>query len=1416
MDPETPRLTYEWVSAHLVGLRGVALWADNRLDIQYASGNVSNPTNYTASGNLITWTTQLTVTNGTGTRIVSPDGTVSFSYSLTNAAGTYLTNLTFRGAPDDPADPQTVTNGTQTLAISTIADGHTQLQASFDLSSGILTDLQNYTYFDDHTYEITRMDGTTEAYTNSTCCGTGAYVDRDGVVTAYGYDARHRLITTTRLGITTSNVLDAAGNVLETWRYPTQGDPVRLSAATYDTAGRLITSTDALGYTTTNSYAFDQNGRFVTRTDYPNGSYREEYRNREGTTDRIVGTAVFPVRYVYEGCYGPYYTREIKLDANGNDTLERTITYPDFFGRNYLIAYNDGAQQQSDYDTATGQLVKEVDPDGVTTLYEYNVRGEVEATGTDLDGNGTLTSAVDRRTRTVTDYWAKPGADNVRRTRTFVWTDAGSELCVATNEVSVTGTNTWYSSFGRTTQTQTHYGANGARTVTTTAPDGSYTVQTYLDGQLQSVARYTAGGQEQIAGTSYSYDAHGRQATVTDTATSRVTTFYYNAADQVVTNVVSATGLADQVTVYAYDALGRLTNTVLPDATSVSQEYFANGLLQQTHGSRTYPVAYTYDAQGRMQTMTTWQDYAASSGAATTTWTYDGYRGFLTNKAYTDGNGVAYTYTDGGRLKTRAWARGNPRLLTTYTYGFDDAVNNNDYGDLVGVSYSNDPQSTPAITYGYDRQGRQTSASQGGTTVNRVYGDAGNLIAESYSGGPLDGLMVSNAYDGLLRRQQLTLNAQPSTLGYAFTYDGASRLLSASDGTHSATYDYLTGSSLVEHIYFTNNTTRVMTTSKSYDGLNRLTRIGSADGQGATLSSFGYALNTANQRTSVTNADSSYWVYGYDELGQVVSGKKYWSDGTPVAGQQFEYGFDDIGNREWTKAGGDNNGSNLRTADYDNNLLNQITSREVPGYVDIIGTATNTAIVTANLTASQRKGDYFRIEVPLTNSSGPAYATIETVGVISGGGGTNVDIVTTNTGNLLLPAAAEGLYYDADGNLTGDSLWTNTWNGENRLVATESANGVPTEGKKRETWTYLPDGRWIERVVSKWESGDYVPEATNRFVWDGQVLLAILDHTNGLVAGFMRGVDLSGTLQGAGGVGGLLAITTATNGTHFYCHDGNGNVTALVDADDGSVSALYEYDPFGNELRATGLMAKENPMRFSSQYKDDVTGDSKYLFREYRPSIGRWPNRDPIGEKASNLHCFVGNEPISAFDILGLVLIRQGDKLKLVKNGMEIGTLTVKEYVLKSWVSSFGAILKLDVDIKDKSNCRFLRWRQRLTFTDQKGRFQPNSNGITANNLLDPTPNDDDKEWYYANKQRIGSKDGLSDPFSDSPTIFRNRFYSAPDAPIKLLKLKFLYRLELVEVFTLDQKNRGTVIQVIEWGFESDALGRDQLLERKE
>jgi YD repeat-containing protein len=96
---------------------------------------------------------------------------------------------------------------------------------------------------------------------------------------------------------------------------------------------------------------------------------------------------------------------------------------------------------------------------------------------------------------------------------------------------------------------------------------------------------------------------------------------------------------------------------------------------------------------------------------------------------------------------------------------------------------------------------------------------------------------------------------------------------------------------LVGRITFASNAVTRMTTTKSYDFLNRLTQISSAPSASSAVS-FVYSYNDPNQRVRVGQADGSFWLYQYDSLGQVISGKKYWPDWTPVAGRQFEYAFE--------------------------------------------------------------------------------------------------------------------------------------------------------------------------------------------------------------------------------------------------------------------------------------------------------------------------------------------------------------------------------------------------------------------------------------------------------------------------------------------------------------------------------------------
>src|SRR5690606_37260139 len=114
-------------------------------------------------------------------------------------------------------------------------------------------------------------------------------------------------------------------------------------------------------------------------------------------------------------------------------------------------------------------------------------------------------------------------------------------------------------------------------------------------------------------------------------------------------------------------------------------------------------------------------------------------------------------------------------------------------------------------------------------------------------------------------------------------------------------------------------------------------------------------------------------------------------------------------------------------------------------------------------------------------------------------------------------------------------------------------------------------------------------DETIKFVWDGWLLVAELDGSDDLVRSYIWGLDMSGTGQGAGGIGGLLAVVDHTGMapvTYWVACDHNGNVMTLVDASDQSVAAAYEYTPYGETLSVDGDFASVNPMRFSTKYFD--------------------------------------------------------------------------------------------------------------------------------------------------------------------------------------------------------------------------------------
>jgi RHS repeat-associated protein len=238
------------------------------------------------------------------------------------------------------------------------------------------------------------------------------------------------------------------------------------------------------------------------------------------------------------------------------------------------------------------------------------------------------------------------------------------------------------------------------------------------------------------------------------------------------------------------------------------------------------------------------------------------------------------------------------------------------------------------------------------------------------------------------------------------------------------------------------------------------------------------------------------------------------------------------------------------------------------------------------------------------------------------------------------------LTHDLDGNLTNDGTYEYTYDAENRLTSVTPLN--PQDGDKKVEAAYDYLSRRISKQVSVYEGGTWEIEKTITFVYDGWNLIQETTTTDSgnTTEYYVWGLDLSGTLHGAGGIGGLLSKTNDLTGTTFLSmYDANGNAGQLVDAADGSRAATYEYDPFGHLWNATGPEAEHNPFRFSTKYVDGEVGLYYYGYRYYSPELGRWVRRDPIGERGGiNLYGFAGNEPIGTKDSYGLVAWEEIDR----------------------------------------------------------------------------------------------------------------------------------------------------------------------------
>ncbi len=776
------------------------------------------------------------------------------------------------------------------------------------------------------------------------------------------------------------------------------------------------------------------------------------------------------------------------------------------------------------------------------------------------------------------------GSDELGRTNFFGYCDCGS-LYSVTNAL------------GHVTLFDHDY---AGRLTTESATNGSLVTYQYNAlGQVTNVL--------DSAGTStrFTYNNQGLLTAISN-AYGRAFATTYDHRDRA-TNVVSAAGVS---VTNVFDNLDRLLTRGFPDGGVEKFAYSTRGLMAYTN-QLGFATLYGRDAFRRLTAVTNANQeivqasYNPAGDLLTlsdgknqkTSWAYDVF-GLMTARTNDVGTLVATNGYDANWRLTAHWtpAKG----LTTYSY--DDA------GNLTNVNY---PVS-PDVALGYDALNRLTNLITTGQFTNSYsytnFGAFDGALANE--DGPWPNDTVSLGYANR-QRTTLSLNSPLSTFNQTYAYDAARRLTNVTSTAGAFVYHYSSQPSpLIAQLtlpggsYITN----------TFDGLARLTSTLLKNSGGGVLNAHAYQYNVGNERTKQTRADGSYVDYSYDAISQLITAVGKESGGSSRLNEQSGWDFDPAGNLNFRT----NNGF-LQT--FNTVSLNQLTTATRANTFTVSGNASLTATnVTVNTLAATRYADatFAKDGFTLTNGT-------NTFTVIAK---TSLGLNGTNTISVNLPAT-NTFAYDLNGNLRTNGPIIYAYDDANRLVTNYVAGAWKSE--------HLYDGLSRRRITRDytWQSSAWVLTKEVRLVWDGLLPIQERDTNNHSLVTYTRGLDLSGSLAGAGGIGGLLARTD-NQGSVFYHADGMGNVTALVDAQQ-TLEGRYLYDPFGRLLGMWGPVAPRNVMRFSSKPVDLLTGDYDFGYRRYSTDLQRWLHQDPIREAGGiNLYQFVGNNPLSYVDRDGL------------------------------------------------------------------------------------------------------------------------------------------------------------------------------------
>jgi RHS repeat-associated protein len=1154
-----------------------------------------------------------------------PDGTLT-RYTYTSVADpvtsgqTALKTTVEHGAVDAaqfaPAATGPVpalTKGTRTETITNSFEKVIDAK-SWDIASGLLLE-QAVVITVDAIGRPTHIihDGDPDDYETFTfaCCGVKTHRARDGSLADYTKDALDRpTVTLVTLGPqTTTTGHTYTTETLGGRTLPKITITQTISAGSNTTGSLLVSETvenlrgqtlisrspDANGDNVTEAITYTHNpgtrtdsttgpdGITLSITGYADGQTHTSLRTHNGTPVSVLTSYDYAPHNLNGG--GMQTTITASVEGVPLTTKSSYSNLANRIFRSESPGYNGAALVTTAAVDERGRATGQSSTGKPSTLRVLNLLGETTESWIDSNGDGQFNDTVvngikDSVTKTTSDFVTEDQTI-CRRTRQWVRDDGNTDILTSTAFRSTGGIyqkSVPLAGSGPITVTTGTKSLNGnassstATNIGTGALTRTNVVTLNADGTTTMVATNKDTNGAVVTTISQVSDLQGRTLTRIGER-GLVTTYGDFTASGTPRKVIQSDGT---YTITTLDAAARptkvetFTNSNALIAT-VNSTYHLDGSVAAEWGTDTNPTYKLYDLFGRMTELRTYRSTNLTLAPDADTQGYD----------TTIWNYEAAT----GLLLNKRYADGKG---PDYTFTPDGKLQTRMWDRTASGS-----QNRIVTTYGYTPAGRLASTDYSDSTpdVSITYDRIGRPLTQS--NGFAQSILAYDQNNLALDTETISYNldGQP---GFEF-----SRVLDR----RPVNYGRDTGWELKDNATVENQATR---TYSSTNG--RLWKVSglASPAQGFVAPEFAYTYvsgsNLIDAVAGPVHTVDNVWEDGRD----VLDLKENKVGGTSVS--KYDYGVNGLGQRSTVSQTGSAFAA-ARGITWGYDALGQVTSADSTesahdrGYLyDAIG--------------NRRGVRNEAVGVPI-NPDGSIMANQGTIDYAS-----NSLNQYTIANSIALPQDA----YDSDGNLRNGSLPASqtenselTWDAENRLVEVRVGTSGPLV-------RYAYDS--LSRRIAKTVGAD-----TTLYLYDGWNVIAEYDGA-GLTKTYSWGMDLSGTMQGAGGVGGLLAVQAGSQ-VHYPTFDGNGNVSEYLNSA-GTPAAHFEYDPFGNTVINTDT-AGMFPYRFSTKPVDSETGLLYYGMRYYSPATGRWMSRDPIFELSGyNIYSAISNNSLNSFDVLGL------------------------------------------------------------------------------------------------------------------------------------------------------------------------------------